>query len=53
MGGLYPVPDVVDVVFTPEFNFWQGQARVQMRLHAVFPAHVDPLLTAEGATRLP
>jgi len=53
MGGLYPVPDVVDVVFTPEFNFWQGQARVQMRLHAVFPAQVDPLLTLEGKTPLP
>jgi len=50
MGGIYPVPDVVDVVFTPEFNFWQGQARVQMRLHAVFPAHADPVVAPEGVS---
>jgi single-stranded-DNA-specific exonuclease len=47
MGGLYPVPDVVDVAFTPEFNFWQGQARVQMRLHALFPAAPEPLIALE------
>ncbi len=50
MGGLYPVPEVVDVAFTPEFNFWQGQARVQMRLHAVFPATPDPVVAFEGAS---
>jgi single-stranded-DNA-specific exonuclease len=50
MGGLFPVPDVVDVAFTPEFNFWQGQARVQMRLHAVFPAHADPLVALGSAS---
>lgn len=48
MGGLYPVPEVVDVAFTPEFNFWQGQARVQMRLHAIFPAHPEPLVALES-----
>jgi single-stranded-DNA-specific exonuclease len=49
MGGLYPVPEVVDVAFTPEFNFWQGQARVQMRLHAVFPASPAPVVALGGA----
>ncbi len=48
MGALFPVPEVVDVAFTPEFNFWQGQARVQMRLHAVFPASVAPFATPGG-----
>lgn len=43
MGALHPVPAVVDVAFTPEFNFWQGQARVQMRLHAVLPPVPEPL----------
>jgi single-stranded-DNA-specific exonuclease len=50
MGGLFPVPDVVDVAFTPEFNFWQGQARVQMRLHAVIPSQSDPLVALGGAS---
>ncbi len=52
MGALHPVPEVVDVAFTPEFNFWQGQARVQMRLHAVFPAHPDPLVALEGPSNV-
>lgn len=51
MGALYPVPEVVDVAFTPEFNFWQGQARVQMRLHAVFPADPDPLVSLGASDR--
>lgn len=35
MGQLHPVPERVDLAFTPEFNYFQGQLKVQLRLHGV------------------
>lgn len=35
MGGLHPVPEEVALAFTPEFNYFNGQLKVQLRLHGV------------------
>lgn len=35
LGGLHPVPARVSLAFTPEFNHFQGQTKLQLRLHAV------------------
>lgn len=45
MGGLHPVPERVCLTFTPEFNHYQGQLRVQLRLHGVGPPGMVASLT--------
>lgn len=35
MGPLHPVSERVALAFTPEFNYFQGQLKVQLRLHGV------------------
>lgn len=35
MGHQHPVPERVALAFTPEFNYFQGQLKVQLRLHGL------------------
>jgi single-stranded-DNA-specific exonuclease len=35
MGAVYPVPERVDIIFTPTADRWQGRQRLQLRLKAV------------------
>ncbi|MNX79575.1 hypothetical protein D3C86_1112070 [compost metagenome] len=38
MGALHPVPEAISLAFTPEFNYFNGQLKVQLRLHGVSQA---------------
>lgn len=33
--GVMPLPDVVDLVHTPEWNTFRGETKLQLRLHAI------------------
>lgn len=48
LGSLHPVPERVSMAFTPEFNRFQGQLKLQLRLHAVRSA--DALWDTEPAS---
>ncbi len=34
-GGVMPLPETVDLIYTPEWNTFRGETKLQLRLHAI------------------
>jgi single-stranded-DNA-specific exonuclease len=50
--GVMPLPETVDLVYTPEWNTFRGETKLQLRLHAIGGETATPVAPTEPAPLL-